>query len=121
MNKKILLVDDDRITRMMLERSLEGRGFDTAQAANGRDAVFLAKDWKPDLIILDIMMPEMDGTEAAGKLRQNPATKDIPIIFLTSILSKNEERYQTNTKNHTFLAKPCDEVKLLEKIRRLVL
>lgn len=120
MTTKILLVDDDQITRKMLERSLEEHGFSTAQAANGRDAVFLAKDWRPDLIILDIMMPEMDGTEAAGKLRQNPATRDIPIIFLTSILSKGEERCQTSPNRQTFLAKPWDEGRLLQEIRRLV-
>ncbi|MFA9452643.1 MAG: PleD family two-component system response regulator [Candidatus Aminicenantaceae bacterium] len=118
MKKKILVVDDDKIMLKMLERSLSGNGFSLAQAANGKDAVFLAKTWRPDLIVLDIMMPEMDGCEAAEKLKHNPDTKDIPIIFLTSLLSKEEENESPGCSGQICLAKPFDEHKLLAEIHK---
>jgi len=118
MKKKILVVDDDKIMLKMLDKSLSGNGFSLAQAANGKDAVFIAKTWQPDLIVLDIMMPEMDGCEAAEILKRDPNTKDIPIIFLTSLLSKAEEDKSSGCPGRTYLAKPFDEPKLLEEIRR---
>ena len=118
MKKKILVVDDDKIMLKMLDKSLSGNGYSLAQAATGKDAVFLAKTWRPDLIVLDIMMPEMDGCEAAEILKRDPNTRDIPIIFLTSLLSKGEEGKKTACTGQIYLAKPFDEPKLLEEIRR---
>jgi len=118
LNKKILLVDDDEVMLTMLERSLADTGFSLAKASNGKDAVFLAKDWHPDLIVLDVMMPEMDGSEAADSLKKDPATKDIPVIFLTSLLSKAEEKQVTVSTGQTYLAKPLDREKLLSEINR---
>jgi len=118
MKKKILVVDDDKIMLKILEKSLSGNGFSLAQASNGKDAVFIAKSWRPDLIVLDIMMPEMDGCEAAEILKRNPNTKDIPIIFLTSLVSKSEEDKNPGCPGQIYLAKPFDEPKLLAEIRR---
>lgn len=118
MKMKILLVDDDTITLKMLERCLLRYGFALAQAANGKDAVFLAKNWRPDLIILDIMMPEMDGSDAAEKLRSHPSTKHIPVIFLTSLVAKKEESRKAVMNGYTYLAKPFNEKTLLEEIHR---
>jgi CheY-like chemotaxis protein len=120
MNTKILVVDDDKVTLKMLEKSLSGNGFSLAQATCGKDAVFLAKNWRPDLIVLDIMMPEMDGCEAAEILKRNPDTRHIPIIFLTSLLSKAEENRRVGGAGHVYLAKPYDESVLLAEIHKKV-
>jgi putative two-component system response regulator len=80
--------------------------------------VFLAQKWQPDLIVLDIMMPKMDGCEAAEILKRDPNTKDIPIIFLTSLLSKGEEEKNPGRTGQAYLAKPYEESRLLEEIRR---
>jgi len=118
MKMKILMADDDTITLKMLEKCLLRYGFALAQASNGKDAVFLAKDWRPDLIILDIMMPDMDGSDAAEKLRNHPATKNIPVIFLSSLVAKNEEDGKRVMNGYTYLAKPFDERTLLAEIHR---
>ncbi len=113
--KKILIVDDDSVTLGMLEKILLSAGYWVAKATNGKEALYIADDFHPDLIILDIVMPVMDGTEAMERLEKNPRTKKIPVLFLTSLISKNEE-FDNCTANRRFLAKPIDKDKLLEEI-----
>ena len=120
MDIKILLVDDDKVQLKMLEKSLSAKGFELAQATNGKEALYLAKTWNPDLIILDILMPEMDGGEIAGILKRFPVTQNIPIIFLTSLLSKHDEKFQPDSGDRVYLAKPYEDDELLDKIRKLL-
>ena len=117
--KKILIVDDDSVTLEMLEKILLLEGYWVAKATNGKEALYIADEFKPDLIILDIVMPIMDGTEAMEKLEKNPRTKNIPVLFLTSLISKKEE-FDNYTANRRFLAKPIDKEKLLEEIERCI-
>ena len=86
LRKKILIVDDDPITLMMLEKILLSAGYWVVQATNGKEALYIAEDYLPDLIILDIVMPVMDGTEAMVRLEKNPRAKNIPMLFLTSLI-----------------------------------
>jgi CheY-like chemotaxis protein len=113
--KKILIVDDDSVTLEMLEKILLSAGYWVAKATNGKEALYTADDFLPDLIILDIVMPVMDGTEAMERLEKNPRTKTIPILFLTSLISKDEE-FDNCTANRRFLAKPIDRDKLLREV-----
>ena len=115
--KKILIVDDDPVTLKMLEKILLSAGYWVAKATNGKEALYIADDFLPDLIILDIMMPVMDGTEAMEKLEKNPRTKNIPVLFLTSLISKNDELGKS-AKNRRFLAKPIDRDKMLIEVER---
>jgi len=117
--KKILIVDDDLVTLKMLEKILLSAGYWVVQATNGKEALYIADEFKPDLIILDIVMPIMDGTEAIEKLEKNPRTKTIPVLFLTSLISKKEE-FDNCTANRRFLAKPIDRDKLLEEVERCI-
>lgn len=90
---KIIIVDDSEIDLDILEEVLMGLGYSNViKTMDGRDAFNLAKKHQPDLIISDIMMPELDGGELVEKLRENPATKGIPVIFASSIVSKKEEK-----------------------------
>jgi two-component system sensor kinase FixL len=90
---KILIVDDSEIDLDILEEVLMGLGFSNViKTMDGLDAFQLAKKHQPDLIISDIMMPELDGGELVEKLRENSVTKGIPVIFASSILSKKEEK-----------------------------
>ena len=119
--KKILIVDDEKDVLFMLEKRLTAEGYFVITANNGRDAVTLARTKSPDLIILDVVMPNMEGGEVAEHLKENIRTKNIPVIFLTALLSKNEE-YKENhiiAGNITF-AKPIDTGELLAQIKRLL-
>jgi two-component system alkaline phosphatase synthesis response regulator PhoP len=117
--KKILIVDDDSVTLEMLEKILLLEGYWVAKATNGKEALFIADEFQPDLIILDIIMPIMDGTEAMEKLEKNPRTKNIPVLFLTSLISKKEE-FDNCTANRRFLAKPIEKERLLEEIESCI-
>ena len=117
----ILIVDDEEDALWMLGKRLTAEGYSVIAANNGTDAIALAKSQHPDIIILDIIMPGMDGDEAAAKLREHPLTRSIPVIFLTALLSKTEE-YQENRmigSNITF-AKPFDTEELLARINGLL-
>jgi len=121
--KKILIVDDEKKIRELLELRLIDEGFQVFQAADGEDGVEQARKHSPDLIIMDVMMPKMDGAEAVSVLQQDQSTKDIPIIFLTSMITKEEETSQAfgielDTKKHRFIAKPFDTPSLIVEIHK---
>ena len=119
-NKKILIVDDERDVLFLLEKELAGRGYSVISADNGNDAINLAKSEYPDLIILDIWMPGMDGAEVAAKLREDLKTKNIPVIFLTCLIRKTEEEEQGRVvSGNLFIAKPYDIEGLVAQIERL--
>lgn len=119
--KKILVVDDEKDMLLMLEKRLTAEGYSVITTTEGTNAVSLAKSHRPDIIILDVVMPEMDGGEVAAKLKEHPSTRSIPVIFLTALLTKTEE-YQGNhtvSRNITF-AKPFDMRELLARIKELL-
>ena len=119
-SKKILVVDDDKVLLKMLTNSLTTAGYTVAQVANGKDAVSISSEWRPDLIILDIMMPGMDGMEAARLMKMNTVTQEIPIIFLSSLVSKNEEQSSTPKWGSSYMAKPYSHDELLKEVRKYV-
>jgi CheY-like chemotaxis protein len=116
--KNVLIVDDDIVTQNMLKTALGNAGYALIVASNGREALELAAGKLPDVIILDIMMPDMDGGEVADVLKKNPRTKDIPIIFLSSLISKEEEKTGAKKDIVSFLAKPYNREMLLNEVRR---
>ena len=89
--KKVLIVDDERDALFILEKELAARGYAVIAADNGKDAMALAKSKRPDLIILDLEMSDMYGGDVTRMLREDPETKDIPVIFLTGTFPKEEE------------------------------
>jgi DNA-binding response OmpR family regulator len=89
---KVLLVDDSKFLRMANELALTKAGFDVSTAANGEEALQVANDTPPDIILLDMMLPKISGPEVLRALKANPATMDIPVIVLTSLSQRNEEK-----------------------------
>ncbi len=118
--KKILIVDDEK-DAFILEKELAARGYSVIVADNGNDALDLAKSEHPDLIILDIWMPGMDGPEVAAKLGEDARTKDIPVIFLTCLFQKREgEEEGRLVAGKVLIAKPYSIDALSTQIERLV-
>jgi CheY-like chemotaxis protein len=119
MNKKeILVVDDDIIAQNMLRTTLSGAGYSVVTASNGMEGIKLATERLPNLIVLDIMMPDIDGGEVAEILRKDPKTVNIPIIFLSSLVSEEEEKTGGKKGIVSFLSKPYNREKLLNEVRR---
>ena len=118
-NTRILVVDDDPAFLKYLEELLKRNDFDVLAASNGKDAIEVATEHLPNLIVLDVMMPEMSGGMTAHHLSENIRTKDIPIIFLTSIISEEQEMLVDNRDgSYQFLAKPIRAERLLEEIAK---
>jgi CheY-like chemotaxis protein len=82
--KKILIVDDETLLSTLVKSRLNANGFEVEIAANGQEGVDIATKWKPDLILLDVIMPVMDGYEACKRLKAQDETREIPIIIVTA-------------------------------------
>ncbi len=117
----ILLIDDETQLLTLLADILETKGYSVIAADNGTDGYNLARSKRPDLIILDLSMPDVDGGKVAQQLRETPQTEHIPIIFLTALLSKDIE---ANNKHivggNIMFAKPCDFNELTKQIETLL-
>ena len=92
LNSKVLLVDDSKFLRMANERALCKAGFEVSTAADGEEALQVANAKLPDIILLDMLLPKLSGPDVLKALKQNSATRDIPVIVLTSLSQKNEEK-----------------------------
>jgi CheY-like chemotaxis protein len=89
---KVLLVEDSKFLRIATERALSKAGYGVSIASDGEEALQLAKDQLPDIILLDMMLPKISGPAVLKALKENPATRHIPVIVLTSLSQKNEEK-----------------------------
>jgi DNA-binding response OmpR family regulator len=116
----ILLVDDDQHLRKILADLLTHHGFAVLQAASGPDALALRLDPPPDLVILDLRMPHMDGIELARSLRQFPETADVPMLMLTVETDVERWRQAKEAGVGGYLLKPCENEDLLREVRRLL-
>ncbi len=114
--KKILIVDDETITLRLLEKKLSDAGYLVLKADNGKDAIILAKKEHPNLIMLDIVMPGIDGGETGHILKNDPQTKDIPILFLTCLVKKDEVKDGNLKGGNYFIAKPYNPDELLNEV-----
>jgi CheY-like chemotaxis protein len=117
---KILYIEDHPAQRDIMAQMLELSGYEVAVACDGIDGVERALSWHPDLILMDLRMPRMDGFEAIKELRKDPATADIPIIAISAWASaKHKERAIEAGANEHF-TKPVDLSRLLETINRFL-
>jgi CheY-like chemotaxis protein len=117
---KILLVEDNEMNRDMLSRRLMRNGFDIVIAVNGQQGVDLASSENPDLILLDMSLPVLDGWEAARRLKANAATAKIPLIALTAHAMVQDKEKALAAGCDDFDTKPIELPRLLEKINTLL-
>jgi two-component system cell cycle response regulator DivK len=112
----ILAVDDDETMTKMLRDILQAEGYRVIEARSGKEAIELAASEKPDLITMDLLMPEISGLDAIRKLKADEATKKIPIIVITAAAMKGEDRLSIEAGCADFLIKPFSIDVLLEKV-----
>lgn len=118
--KRILVVDDDEPSRMLAARILARGGFDVDTAGSGEEALNKAASAEFDLVVLDVMMPKMDGYEVCSRLQRNPATSDVPVVMLTALDSLNDVAKATQAGAKWFVTKPFDAKYLLRRIRQIL-
>jgi len=117
---KILLVEDNDMNRDMLSRRLQRRGFDVVMAVDGQEGVDMAASESPDLVLLDMSLPVLDGWTVAQRLKSDPHTEPIPIIALTAHAMAGDREKAINAGCDEYDTKPVDLARLLKKIAALL-
>jgi CheY-like chemotaxis protein len=116
---RVLVVDDDEVIRQLITLNLELEGFEVQEAADGEAALRAAVDYDPAVITLDIMMPNLDGWDAAARLRANPETAHIKVVLLSARAQGADVRRGVRLGVDAYLTKPFDPDDLVDVVRRL--
>lgn len=117
MSKKVLVVDDSPVDQANIKNALSDAGCLVITAANGNEAIAKARAEKPAIIFLDIIMPEMDGYEACRQLSQDPETRDIPVVFVTSKGQKADKVWGELQGAKGHLSKPVTPDQLIDQLK----
>jgi DNA-binding response OmpR family regulator len=125
MSKKILLVDDEEEIVELLEKKLSQEGFQVIKMSSGKEAVEKTKKYLPDLVLMDIMMPDIDGPEAVKLLQKDSLTRNIPVLFLSGILAKGDssdtpQGITVGGIHYPALGKPFTAQELLKRITEIL-
>jgi CheY-like chemotaxis protein len=121
MSKRVLLIDDEDDIREVAGMSLETvAGWTTMAARSGREGIKMAAEQQPDAILLDVMMPDMDGPSTFRNLQESATTKSIPVIFLTAKAQTREQRGFRELGAHGVISKPFDPLTLADQISELL-
>lgn len=116
----ILVVDDEKDLLDLIEYNLRKEGFNVLKAENGEEGIAMAKEHSPDLVLLDIMMPKMDGLQAVEEMRKDNELKKIPIILLTARSDEKTEVEGLNKGSDDYITKPISTTKLISRIKAVL-
>lgn len=117
MQKTILIVEDNELNMKLFNDLLQARGYRTVQTRNGAEAFTLAREYRPDLILMDIQLPEISGLEVTQKLKSDEELRHIPVIAITAFAMKGDEEKIRQGGCEAYLSKPISVVKFLETVR----
>jgi DNA-binding response OmpR family regulator len=117
---KILIAEDSSTVRRLVAARLAADGFEVIEAADGEEALFAAQRDEPDLLVLDKVMPKLDGFEVVRALRDNPRTAEVPIVMLTERTSEEDVLSGLNLGVEEYIAKPFSPHELSARVRRVV-
>jgi len=120
MVKKALVVDDNEKNLMLEKDLLEVAGFEVIGAENASSAIAIARKERPDIIIMDVRLPDMRGTDAARILRQDKETRDIPIVFVTSSVMAEGRAEEDSISNAGFIGKPINTRSFAKEISQYI-
>jgi len=115
-----MAVDDDPVIRGLLEVNLEMEGHQVIMAVDGQDALDKVHTERPELILLDVMMPNVNGWQVAEALKGDPATRDIPVIFLSARAMEADVRKGAELGVESYVTKPFDPIELMDLVNRLL-
>ena len=115
----ILVVDDNKITTKLLHRYLDANGYDASEAYDGQECLEKVAEKQPDAIVLDVMMPRLDGYQTAAKLKEDPNTANIPIVIVTALNDVQNQLKAIESGADDFLNKPIEEKLLIAKVKLL--
>src|SRR5438874_4754021 len=117
---RILIADDNPSNADLLDAHLDGQGFETKLVYNGEDTLAAARDWKPDIILLDVMMPRLSGFEVCRRLRADPATKAVGVLMVTALDQPTDVEQAVAAGTDDFITKPINKTELLLRVRALL-
>lgn len=120
LGKKILIVDDEEDILAMVRMALESRGYDVVTARDGEEALRKARQEGPHVIVLDIVMPKLNGYQVCREIKKDESTRAIPVIMLTAKAEESDRFWGTETGADGYLTKPFDMQDLLKKIQELL-
>jgi two-component system cell cycle response regulator DivK len=120
MSKKILIVEDNELNMKLFHDLLEVHGYETLQTKDGREALRLAREHRPDLILMDIQLPEVSGLEVTRWIKEDEALKAIPVIAVTAFAMKGDEEKIRNGGCEAYIAKPISVSNFLETIQKVL-
>ena len=117
---KVLVVDDEEYIQHILNFSFGAEGYEVVTAADGEEGIRKARSEKPDIIVLDIMMPKMDGYEACKRLKADPHTKNIPVILLTAKGREVDRKLGSQAGADDYVVKPFSPGRLIERVEGMM-
>ena len=117
---KVLVIDDEEYIQHILNFSFGAEGYEVVTAADGEEGIRKAKSEKPDIIVLDIMMPKMDGYEACKRLKSDPSTKNIPVILLTAKGREVDRKLGSQAGADDYVVKPFSPGRLIERVEGMM-
>jgi two-component system cell cycle response regulator DivK len=120
MSRKVLIVEDNELNMKLFHDLLEAHGYATVQTKNGMEAVGLAREHRPDLILLDIQLPEISGLEVTKQLKQDDDLKSIPVIAVTAFAMKGDEEKIREGGCEAYIAKPISVTTFMETIQKVL-
>jgi len=118
MERKVLIIEDEKLIIVSTQMVLEASGFQVESAVNGEEGIASAKDLRPDLILLDIMMPGIDGWETLTRLKRDPETSDIPVIIFTAREHSRGHQKSAEMGAADYFRKPFEPDELIELVEK---
>ncbi len=120
MSKKVLIVEDNELNMKLFNDLLEAHGYQTVQTRSGLEATGLARTHRPDLILMDIQLPEVSGLQVTQWIKEDPDLKHIPVIAITAFAMKGDEEKIRQGGCEAYLSKPISVVKFLETVKNYI-
>ncbi|MBX7106008.1 MAG: response regulator [Gemmataceae bacterium] len=118
---KVLIADDHPQGAELIEAYLEGTGWDVKIATDGEETLRVVREWHPDVVLLDIMMPKLSGFEVCKRLRADATTKALPVLMITALDQASDVERAVEAGTHDFLTKPINKTDLVLRVRALLL